>query len=45
MVHGLSRARVLYEVKRASAVHGLGRFPRAVLFSKRCFAQRAARYG
>lgn len=45
MVHGLSRARALYEVKRVSAVHGLGRFPRAVLFSKRCFAQRAARYG
>ena len=45
MVHGLSRARALYEVKRVSAVHGLGRFPRAVLFSKRCFVQRAARYG
>ncbi|HEU5177783.1 MAG TPA: Lrp/AsnC family transcriptional regulator [Burkholderiales bacterium] len=45
MVHGLSRARALYEVKRVSTVHGLGRFPRAVLFSKRCFAQRAARYG
>jgi DNA-binding Lrp family transcriptional regulator len=45
MVHGRSRGRVLYEVKRATAVHGLGRFPRAVLFSKRCFVQRAARYG
>ena len=45
MVHGLSRARALYEVKRVSTVHGLGRFPRAVLFSKRCFAQRAARSG
>jgi DNA-binding Lrp family transcriptional regulator len=45
MVHGRSRARALYEVKRASAVHGLGCFPRAVLFSKRCFVQRAARYG
>jgi DNA-binding Lrp family transcriptional regulator len=45
MVHGRERARVLYEVKRISAVHGLGRFPRAVLFSRRCFAQRAANYG
>jgi len=45
MVHGRERSRVLYEVKRVSAAHGLGAFPRAVLFSKRCFAQRAARYG
>lgn len=45
MVHGRSRSRVLYEVKRAAAVHGLARFRRIVLFSRRCFAQRAARYG
>jgi DNA-binding Lrp family transcriptional regulator len=45
MVHGRSRGRVVYELKRLSAAHGLGRFPGAVLFSKRCFAQRAAAYG
>jgi DNA-binding Lrp family transcriptional regulator len=45
MVHGRSRARVLYEVKRMSALHGLAPFARSVLFSRRCFAQRAARYG
>jgi DNA-binding Lrp family transcriptional regulator len=45
MVHGRSRGRVLYEVKRMSALHGLVPFARSVLFSRRCFAQRAARYG
>jgi DNA-binding Lrp family transcriptional regulator len=45
MLHGRERARVLFDVKRITAAHGLGRFPGAVLFSKRCFAQRAARYG
>jgi DNA-binding Lrp family transcriptional regulator len=45
MVHGRVRSRVLYEVKRLSASLGLERYPRAVLFSRRCFAQRAARYG
>jgi len=45
MLHGRERSRVLYDVKRITAAHGLGRFPRAVLFSKRCFAQRAASYG
>ena len=45
MVHGRERARVLFDVKRVTAMHGLGPFPRAVLFSKRCFAQRAANYG
>jgi DNA-binding Lrp family transcriptional regulator len=44
MVHGRRRSRVLYEVKRISGLHA-ARFPRAVLFSNRCFAQRAARYG
>jgi hypothetical protein len=28
-----------------SKAHGLERFARAVLFSRRCFAQRAAGYG
>ena len=45
MLHGRERSRVLYDVKRISSMHGLGRFPRAVLFSRRCFAQRAASYG
>jgi DNA-binding Lrp family transcriptional regulator len=45
MLHGRERARVLYDVKRISAAHGLAAFPGSVLFSRRCFAQRAARYG
>ena len=45
MVHGRERARVLHEVKRLGSQHGLGAFPHAVLFSRRCFSQRAARYG
>jgi DNA-binding Lrp family transcriptional regulator len=45
MVHGRVRSRVLYEVKRLSETLRLARYPRAVLFSRRCFAQRAARYG
>lgn len=45
MVHGREHGRVMYEVKRLSAAHGLGSFPRAVLFSTRCFSQRAAKYG
>ena len=44
MVHGRRRSRVLYEVERISGLYA-ARFPRAVLFSTRCFAQRAARYG
>ncbi len=44
MVHGRRRSRVLYEVKRISGLYA-ARFPKAVLFSNRCFAQRAARYG
>ena len=45
MIHGRVRSRVLYEVKRLSVSLGLERHPRTVLFSRRCFAQRAARYG
>jgi DNA-binding Lrp family transcriptional regulator len=45
MVHGRQRSRVLYEVKRISVVHGLARYPRTVLFSERCFSQKAAAYG
>jgi len=44
MVHGRLRSRVLYDVKRITSLHAAG-FPRAVLFSTRCFAQRAASYG
>jgi DNA-binding Lrp family transcriptional regulator len=44
MVHGRRRSRVLYDVKRITGLHAAG-FPRAVLFSNRCFAQRAASYG
>lgn len=45
MLHGRSRDRVRFDVKRISAAYGLGRFPRSVLFSRQCFAQRAANYG
>lgn len=45
MVHGRERSRVLYELKRISVTLALESFPRAILFSRRCFAQRAARYG
>jgi len=44
MVHGRRRSRALYDVKRITGLYAPG-FPRAVLFSNRCFAQRAARYG
>lgn len=45
MVHGRERAGVAQAIERLTAHHGLAHFPRAVLFSKRCFSQRAARYG
>ena len=45
MVHGRSRERVLGEVARMSEAHRLAPFPNAVLFSERCFSQRAAQYG
>jgi len=44
MVHGQRRGGVLYDVKRITSLYAAP-FPRAVLFSKRCFAQRAATYG
>ena len=44
MVHGRQRSRVLYDVKRLTGLHAVA-YPRAVLFSRRCFAQRAACYG
>jgi DNA-binding Lrp family transcriptional regulator len=45
MVHGREREDVAQAIERLVARHGLARYPRAVLFSKRCFSQRAARYG
>ncbi|HEX6268388.1 MAG TPA: Lrp/AsnC family transcriptional regulator [Burkholderiales bacterium] len=45
MVHGREQGRVLYEAKRISLSLGLAGFARAILFSRRCFTQRAARYG
>jgi DNA-binding Lrp family transcriptional regulator len=45
MVHGRSRSRVVDELKRLGASQALERFPGAVLFSRRCFMQRAAKYG
>jgi DNA-binding Lrp family transcriptional regulator len=45
MVHGRERSRVLFEVKRINMTLDLDRYPRLVLFSSRCFTQRAAHYG
>ena len=45
MVHGRERGRVVYEVKRLSLARELASRPRVILFSQRCFSQRAARYG
>jgi DNA-binding Lrp family transcriptional regulator len=45
MVHGRERAGVTQSIERLGTQHGMGKYPRAVLFSKRCFSQRAARYG
>jgi hypothetical protein len=42
MVHGKERSQVLQKLAELSAAL---RFPGAVLFSKRCFTQRAASYG
>ena len=45
MVHGREQARVTQAIERLCAQHGLAAFPHAVLFSKRCYSQRAAHYG
>ena len=45
MVHGRERARVTQAIERLCTQHGLAAFPHAVLFSKHCYSQRAARYG
>jgi DNA-binding Lrp family transcriptional regulator len=45
MIHGQDRARVEAEVEEATRTAGLMGLPRAVLFSRRRFKQRGARYG
>lgn len=45
MVHGRARDAVAREIGRLTARHNLGGYARQVLFSTRCFSQRAARYG
>lgn len=45
MVHGRERSRVAERIARMSAGYGLARFAGAVLFSERCFSQKAASYG
>lgn len=44
MLHGRSREAVLPDIDRITASCGLGSFPRAILFSRRCFSQKAASY-
>jgi DNA-binding Lrp family transcriptional regulator len=44
MVHGRERAQVLAQVEAATAAAGLQGVPRTVLFSRRRFTQRGARY-
>jgi DNA-binding Lrp family transcriptional regulator len=44
MIHGKDRAKVLEQTERLAVACGLEEVPRAVLFSRRCFKQRGARY-
>jgi hypothetical protein len=44
MVHGTDRKHVTAQIEALSARLGLGRFPRAVLFSRTRFKQTGARY-
>jgi hypothetical protein len=44
MIHGRSRPAVEAQVRDLSARHRLGRYRGAVLFSRRAFKQRGARY-
>ncbi len=44
MIHGQEKAQVRREIGAAELSTGLHAFPGAVLFSKRCFKQSAARY-
>ncbi len=45
MIHGKDRAKVAAQVEALALALGLSAAPRAVLFSRRCFKQRGARYG
>jgi DNA-binding Lrp family transcriptional regulator len=45
MVHGRERSRVITEIERIGSAPELEGHARAILFSPRCFTQRAARYG
>lgn len=45
MFHGQRRQRVLSDIARVGELTGLAAFPSVVLFSRRCFTQRGARYG
>jgi len=45
MVHGRARETVARQIEDLSARHAMAPYPREVLFSTRCFSQRAARYG
>lgn len=44
MIHGTSRDAVAARINELTEHCGLDRYPRAVLFSRRCFKQRGARY-
>jgi hypothetical protein len=44
MLHGRSRDGVERDIERLCDAHAMRAYPRAVLFSQRCFSQRAARY-
>jgi hypothetical protein len=44
MIHGKDRAQVRGEIEAATRAAGLDGCGRAVLFSRRCFKQRGARY-
>lgn len=44
MIHGRERATVLTQIEAATRAAGLDARSRAVLFSRRCFKQRGARY-
>ena len=45
MIHGRDRAAVETLIERATRHAGLADRPREILFSRRCFKQRGARYG
>ncbi|MGR9053593.1 MAG: siroheme decarboxylase subunit beta [Gammaproteobacteria bacterium] len=44
MIHGKDRDTVLRQLASMRERSGLGRYPHAVLFSRRCFKQRGAQY-